>query len=1045
MANEAELREYLRRATRQLRQTRQQLAEERARAHEPIAIVGMACRFPGGIENADDYWTALLEGRDLITTFPGDRGWDIEALYDPDPDAFAKSYVREGGFLTDPAAFDAGFFGIGPLEAEAMDPQQRLLLEVAWEAVEHARVDPATLRGSVTGVYLGLSDQGYGFGATQAWDGAETYYFTGNAAAMAAGRVSYVLGLEGPAVTLDTACSSSLVAVHHAARALRGGECDMALAGGVAVMATPGPFALFSRQRALAPDGRCKSYSSNADGTAWGEGAGILVLERLSDARRLAHPVLAVVRGSAVNADGASNGITAPRGLAQRRVIESALADAGVEPAEVDVVEGHGTGTVLGDPVEVRALQETYGRARCGAPPLLLGSVKSNMGHTQSAAGVAGLIKMVQTLRHGVVPPTLHVDTPTPHADWSAETMCLTTRAQPLSDGERPHRGAVSSFGISGTNAHVIVEEAGPGSELAVTGPVSGGGEFGAVPWVLSAKTSDALCGQAARLLARCTADPKGDPVDIGHALATTRTTFEHRAVVLGASPDRLLDGLAALRDGRHSATVVRAVGAIRGRVALLIPGQGTQRAGMGRQLYRRYGVFAETFDRVCDAFAAHLEHPLRAVVFDDAEGLLARTEYTQPAVFAVTVSLFRTLEAWGLRTDFVIGHSIGELAAAHVCGALDLPDAVSLVAARARAMRDMPPGAMISVRGTVAEVRASLSGYAAVAAVAADNAPNATVVSGDPAAIDAIAGYWRRQGRRVRPLAVDRAFHSPQVEAILPDLSRAAAAVRPREPRIPLVSTVTGDIAAPGLLTATGYWPRHAREPVEFQRAVRTAYAAGVRTFLEIGYGDTLCALVRETLADADVSALPLLRPGAEETACALHGLAGAWVHGAEVTWAKVFDGVPVRPADLPTYAFQRRDYWVRTDATVLERLLGAAGSALAGPGPGQAAQVAAPHATRDSVEVGEREEFALRLVLARIREILIDIREEDIALDATILEIGLTSLSALELRSRINAAAGTSITVEDLFTHPTPRALATLLVGEMWGATADSAAVLT
>ncbi|MFE1594150.1 type I polyketide synthase [Nocardia sp. NPDC058705] len=1046
MATETELRAYLKRATRQLQETRQQLGDEQARAREPIAIVGMSCRFPGGIASPEHLWEALIEGRDLITEFPADRGWDVDGFYDPDPDKFAKSYVREGGFLEGAGEFDAGFFGISPREAEAMDPQQRLLLELAWESVEQARVDPTTLRGSDTGVFVGFSDQGYGFGATQAWDGAETYYFTGNHASMAAGRVAYLLGLEGPAVTVDTACSSSLVAVHQAMQSLRLRECGMALAGGVTVMSTPMPFALFSRQRALAPNGRCKSYAAGADGTAWGEGIGFVALERLSDAQRNGHRVLAVLRGSAVNSDGASNGLTAPRGPAQQRVIGSALANAGLRPADVDVVEGHGTGTVLGDPVEAQALLATYGQ-REGAPPLLLGSVKSNMGHTQSAAGIAGLIKMVQSIRHEMVPPTLHVDAPTSHADWSGDRIQLALRPQPWPTTGHERRAGVSSFGISGTNAHLIVEQAPEptalGAGSAHDRPMSTP-THPPIPWLLSARNAAALCDQAARLHESVT-DSAHDLADIAHSLATTRTRFDHRAVVVANTRNEFLDGLGAVADESTAASVVQARRGAGGKLAMMFPGQGGQLVGIGSALYDTYPVFAEALDKVCAGFDAHLAQPLRTVMFEGGE--LARTDYTQPAVFALQVALFRLLESWGTTPDFVVGHSVGELSAAHVAGVLSLDDAVAVVAARGRLMQRMTAGAMVSVRASFADVTASIAGREAEVSVAAANGPNATVIAGDVAAVGELARYWRERGRRVARLGVDRGFHSPHVDAIADEFRAVVAGVRLEEPRIRMISTVTGTEAEPGQLTSIEHWVRQAREPVRFHDSVLRLHEAGVVTYLELGAGDTLSGLVYEVLADTGSTAVPVLRPGADEATSVVKAVAGAWVAGADVDWSALCTDETSRPVDLPTYPFQHRRYWVHTDSAVLESMIGAAGAELAGDRSGSQQQVRQLRSTGPdfaAVPRDQRADVAVRLVVAQIREILIDLTEDEIDLDATVLAIGLTSLSALELRSRINVAAGTHLSLEDLFTHPTPRTLGAVLATRIWSDASTHEAVL-
>ncbi len=900
MADEQQLVDYLKWVTADLHETRQRLEDVESRQQEPIAIVGMGCRFPGGADSPDALWELVAEGRDAISGLPADRGWDVDGLYDPDPEHPGTSYVREGGFLAGVADFDPEFFGISPREALAMDPQQRLLLQVCWETLERAGLDPHALSGTPTGVFVGASSSGYIADLDRTPQEVEGYALIGNSPSVTSGRIAYVLGLEGPAVSIDTACSSSLVALHLAAQALRGGECTLALAGGVTVLSGPAPFVELSRQQALSPDGRCKAFSAAADGFGPGEGAGLLLLERLSDAQRNRHTVHAVIRGSAVNQDGASNGLTAPNGPSQQRVITAALKAARLGPADVDAVEAHGTGTALGDPIEAQALIATYGRDRTS--PLRLGSVKSNIGHAQAAAGAAGVIKMAMALRHGVLPRTLHADEPSPHVDWSAGSVALLTGTAGWPESGRPRRAGVSSFGISGTNAHLILEQAPPAEP--VPAPA---GETAVTPWPVSGHGEAGLRGQIERLRAFAVDRPGIGAADVGAALAA-RAALPHRTVVLGADRDALLAGLAASGEAPGVVTGVAAEGV---KTAFLFSGQGAQRAGMGRELHAAYPVFAEAFDAVSAELDAHLDRHVREVVFGGDGELLDRTEYTQPALFAVEVALFRLAESWGLRPDFLLGHSIGEPAAAHVAGVLSLPDACALVAARGRLMGALPAGgAMVSIRAAEEEVAEDLAAFAGRAEIAAVNGPASTVVSGDEDAVLAIAAAWEGRGRKTRRLRVSRAFHSPHMDPMLEEFGRVAEGLRFERPAIPII--VTGE---PGADPATpGYWVRQVRRPVRFLDGVRRLAEAGVTAFVELGPGGGLAAAARECLEDRDapIAVIPAMRRDRPEAATMVEAAARAWAHGVPMDWTAFFPGRTCREAELPTYAFQNRRFWL-------------------------------------------------------------------------------------------------------------------------------------
>ncbi|AZM44501.1 6-deoxyerythronolide-B synthase [Streptomyces sp. WAC 06738] len=920
MSKEEKLVEYLKWVTAELHEAQQRLSVLETGDREPVAIVSMACRYPGGVRSPEDLWRLVADGTDAISGFPLNRGWELDGLFDADPDRSGTSYAREGGFLHDAAAFDAAFFEISPREATATDPQQRLLLETAWEAFERADLDPHSLRGSRTGVFAGVMYSDY---VARLMDrlppGFDGFLGNGGAASVASGRVAYTFGLEGPAVTVDTACSSSLVSMHLAAQALRNGECELALAGGVTVMATPGVFVEFSRQRGLAPDGRCKPFAEAADGTGWGEGVGFVLLERLSDAERNGHEILAVLRGSAVNQDGASNGLTAPNGPSQQRVIEQALASARLSAGQIDVVEAHGTGTTLGDPIEAQALLATYGRAHSAERPLWLGAVKSNIGHTQAAAGVAGVIKMVEAMRHGVLPPTLHVDEPSSHVDWTAGHVSLLTETQPWPETGEPRRSAVSSFGISGTNAHVILEAAPEPAQ-----PAEAGGsprqvdKSIPVPVVVSARTAAALAQSAERLAAYVEKHPSVEVGALAAGLWSGRAKLEHRAGIVTADRDELRKALSALATGATHPALVTGSVETGGRLAVMFSGQGSQRPGMGRELYETFPVYAEALDEVCAALDEHLGTgtPLREVMFAEKDSepaeLLGTTLYTQPALFAHHVAGYRLLQTTGVQPTALIGHSIGELSAAHLTGTLPLAVAADMVATRAKLLHTLPEGTgMLAVNTDADTLTPYLKRHDEVA-IAAYNSVTSLAVAGPHQPLQELAAELTEAGIRTKALKVAHAFHTAHTEPILDTFTDHLTDLFTHHTLgnadIPVISNVTGQPATTDQHHNPHYWAQHIRQPVHFHQGItHLTDNDGITLFTELAPHPTLAPHL-----PSGTKRTPHLR---SETLTHLATLASLHTHHHPLDLAPALPETAAKLPVLPTYPFQHRPYWLRAD----------------------------------------------------------------------------------------------------------------------------------
>ncbi|GAA1938360.1 hypothetical protein GCM10009837_75800 [Streptomyces durmitorensis] len=1016
------------RALRTLLEERDRLRQEndalKADRSAPIAVVAMACRYPGGVSSPEDLWDVIRSGRDVVDEFPQDRGW--RDVYDADPDTAGSAYVRHGGFLTDVAGFDANFFGISPREALATDPQQRLLLETSWEVFERAGIVPADVRGADVGVFTGVSSPEYGARFLEAdQQELEGYLLHGSTLSVASGRVAYEMGFTGPAMSVDTACSSSLVAMHLAAQSLRSGECSLALAGGASVMSTPVTLVEFSRQRALSADGRCKAFADGADGTGWAEGVGVLLLERLSDARRNGHPVLAVLRGSAVNQDGASNGLTAPNGLAQEKVIRKALENAGVAAREVDVVEAHGTGTALGDPIEAGALLAAYGEDRAEDRPLWLGSVKSNMGHAQAAAGVAGVIKTVMAMRHAFLPRTLHAETPSQHVDWSSGAVELLVEGREWTRADGPRRAAVSSFGVSGTNAHVILEEEPPLERADRPGPdpeLAGG----PVPWVVSGKSAAALEAQAGRL-ADFVAERADVPVaDVGLSLAVSRSAFQHRAVVVGGDREQLLKQLAE--------PVVRGTADIDGKTVFVFPGQGSQWVGMAVELLDSSPVFAARLAECAGAIEPHVGWRVLDVL-REVEGApsLERIEVVQPVLFAVMVSLAELWRACGVVPAAVVGSSQGEIAAACVSGALSLQDAARVVVLRSQLFADelVGRGAVASVALPLAEVEARLEPWGERLSIAGVNGPRAVAVAGEVAALEELVASLDAEGVRARVVPATVASHCAQVDRLRERILDLLGFVQPRAGAVPMYSTVTGEVLNGAELDA-GYWFDNCRRPVAFEPVVRSLLADGFRAFVESSAHPVLTSGVVETAEEAgsEVMAVGSLRRGEGGLERFCTSLGEAWVRGVNVDWPAVFADRAARVVDLPTYAFQRRRYWLNAPSH--------AGATVEMP-PAEL-----PASDDDLVPLldklatlpdGDAEALVLDLVREKVAVVLGHPSAETIDPDQKFGEIGFDSMLSVELSKRLAIMTGVKLRANVVLRFPTPKLITGHIMSSMAG----------
>ena len=1008
---------------------------------QDIAIVGYAARVPGA-PDTETFWKLLEQGRDAVSPVPTDR-WDADAFYDANPDAAGKMLTRRAGFIDDVAAFDAQFFGISPREASYMDPQHRIMLETAWHALEHACLAPADLAGTRTGVFMGLSTHEY-LGLlikNMSYAAIDMYFGTGTSPAAGVGRISYRFGFEGPAVTVDTACSSSLVAIHQACQSLRAGECQVALAGGVNVILNPAPMITLSRARMVAPDGRCKTFDAAADGYVRGEGCGVVVLKRLSDAQRDGDVIRAVIRGSAVNQDGASGGLTVPNGRAQQRVIEDALQQAGLEPRDVDYLEAHGTGTSLGDPIEVQAAAAVLGAGRAPEHPLLIGSVKTNIGHLEAASGIAGLIKVVLALEHGELPKHLHFTTPSPHIPWDLLPVQVVREARRWATNGRPRTAGVSSFGFSGTNAHVLIQDAAapPDPSPAPSAAETPARRYHLLP--ISARTPEALqqlVGQYDEWLAE---RPDAAMADVCHSAAVGRNHFEHRAALVTDSRERARRMLSALAEDRPVPGVFSGVSTDPPKTAWLFTGQGSPYAGMGRDLFETQPVFRQVLDQCHEGLRDHMDRPLLDVMFGDDDAVLGQTRYAQPALFALEMALARLWQSWGLEPDVLAGHSVGQYAAACVAGVFTLEDGLRLLARRGELFGALPAGGrMAAVFIDAADTDRRLAAYPQLS-VAAYNGAH-TVVSGPGEAVDAFVAACQAKGARCEPLDTSHAFHSALLDPALDAFETAARAVACQPAGRTLICNRTGKVLTGQAVLDAAYWRRHARQPVQFAESVRTLHQLGCKVLLEIGPQPVLSSTALRAWPDDQnlPRAIASLRREGSDTRQIIEALAQLYVAGSRPDF-RAFDApFKRRRLDLPKYPFQRRHFWF--EASTPSNAVGAQPQPDAAPdSPPEMTSVAEADAWLAAIEPAEREGRIVDFLRTELGRAL-GVPAGEIDIDAPFATLAMDSLMATELRSRVQSALGTPVPAATfVFTYPTVASLARGLL-ELWGqARADPA----